>query len=205
MSPCPSTPHWDLSHVIAGAGAGSPVKSRDRAAKSWGRSDRGGRGGVCVFETPPPLRVFSSGLRSEACLFRSFLMVPLQTEPPPPFPPRARSGSIRDFFPGSLGRMTCPAPREGPALPPNSKPRALLPSFSSGSLTPGRPADRRPPVRRPDDRERATLRVSVGAAGQGAFFLIWAKRLGAPQIAQTPAWLLGCAPVTWPEPSCTGF
>jgi hypothetical protein len=197
MSPCPSTPHWDLSHVIAGAGAGSPVKSRDRAAKSWGRSDRGGRGGVCVFETPPPLRVFSSGLRSEACLFRSFLMVPLQTEPPL-LPPKSQKRIYQRFFPWIPGENDVPGSSGRPGVAAQLQAQSPAPVLFFRQPHPrqaSRPPPACPPPRRPGACDVAGFRWRGRA---GCFFSHLGKKAWGPtdcSNSRLAAWLLGCLAV----------
>jgi hypothetical protein len=194
MSPCPSTPHWDLSHVIAGAGAGSPVKSRDRAAKSWGRSDRGGRGGVCVFETPPPLRVFSSGLRSEACLFRSFLMVPLQTEPPL-LPPKSQKRIYQRFFPWIPGENDVPGSSGRPGVAAQLQAQSPAPVLFFRQPHPrqaSRPPPACPPPRRPGACDVAGFRWRGRA---GCFFSHLGKKAWGPtdcSNSRLAAWLCAC-------------
>jgi hypothetical protein len=161
-------------------------------------------GCVCVRD-PPPLRVFSSGLRSEACLFRSFLMVPLQTEPPL-LPPKSQKRIYQRFFPWIPGENDVPGSSGRPGVAAQLQAQSPAPVLFFRQPHPrqaSRPPPACPPPRRPGACDVAGFRWR--GKGRVLFFSSGQKGLGAPQIAQTPAWLLGCAPVTWPEPSCTGF
>jgi hypothetical protein len=183
--------------VIAGAGAGSPVKSRDRAAKSWGRSDCRPWGCACVCSRPPASRflirpsghgpVFSAG--------------PLVHRTPP----QSQKRIYQRFFPGSLGENDVPGSSGTPGVAAQAQARALLPFSSSGSLTPGQQTAARLSAA-PTTGSVRRCGFPLARQGRVLFFSSGQKGLGAPQIAQTPAWLLGCDyHFCWPEPSCTGF
>jgi hypothetical protein len=138
---------------------------------------------VCVFETPR-FAFSHPALRSRACLF---CWSPCSQNTPP----RARSGSIRDFSLDPWGRMTCPGPRERPALPPKPKPepcsRSLLPAASPQA---SRPPPACPPPRRPGACDVAGFRWR--GKGRVLFFSSGQKGLGPHRLLKLP---LGCLAV----------
>jgi hypothetical protein len=137
---------------------------------------------VCVRD--PPLCVFSSGPPVTGL---SFLLVPLFTE----HPPKSQKRIYQRFFPGSLGENDVPGSSGTPGVAAQAQARALLPFSSSGSLTPGQQTAARLSAA-PTTGSVRRCGFPLARQGQGAFFLIWAKRLGGPtdcSNSRLAAWL----------------